>query len=338
MRRREVMTGLALTAVPALRARAEAPAAVALEDVLKRWDTDPHADLRGVVVHSSGALAAERYFHGETADSLHDMRSAGKSITSLLVGCALDRGLIHSVNDPLAKYLPEAKGSAVGSVALADLLTMRSGLAADDSVADSPGGEDNLDAAADPVEFLLDIKQAQPAGKTYIYNSLSAYAVGLALAAVAGKSEADFARDVLFGPMGITRFAWATDNAGHTKGQGNLSLSARDMAQIGQMVLDGGYFGERRIVSADWIASSLRPIVSIGAVDSYADTYGYFWFNKTLTVGGAPVLVHFASGNGGNKIYVVPSRAMVVAVTSSAYGHAYGQKRSQEILVGLLSV
>jgi CubicO group peptidase (beta-lactamase class C family) len=338
MRRRDVLTGLALAGLPVLSARGEAPAAAALENVLKRWDGDPHGDLRAVVVQSSGALAAERYFHGETADSLHDMRSAGKSITSLLVGCALDRGLIHNVADPLEKYLPTVKGSAVGSVALADLLTMRSGLMADDSVPDSPGSEDNLDAAADPVQFLLDVKQAGPAGKTYVYNSLCAYAVGLAIAAVAGKLEADFARDVLFGPMGISRFVWATDNAGHTKGQGNLSLSARDMAQIGQMVLDGGYFGERRIVAADWIESSLRPIVSIGAVDPYADSYGYFWFSKTHAVSGVPVLVHFASGNGGNKIYVVPSRAMVVAVTSSAYGHAYGQKRSQEILLALLGV
>ena len=326
---------------PGLRmpaAWAEAPAEAALEDVLRRWDADPHGDLRAVVVHSSGALAAERYFHGETPDSLHDIRSAGKSITSLLVGCALDRSLMRSVADPLERYLPVVKGSAAGSVALADLLSMRSGLAADDSMPDSAGSEDNLDAASDPVQFLLNVKQAGPAGKTYVYNSLCAYAVGLAIAAVAGKSEADFAKDVLFGPMGITRFAWATDNAEHTKGQGNLSLSARDMAQIGQMVLDGGYFSGRRIVAADWIASSLRPIAAIGAVDPYADTYGYYWFSKSFAVNGAPVLVHFASGNGGNKIYVVPSRSLVVAVTSSAYGHAYGQRRSQEILLALLEV
>ena len=338
MRRRDVVAGIAaIVGGVGAMSFARASASSDFAAVLARWDRDDHPDLKGVVVRVGGALIAERYFNGENPDALHDMRSAGKSITSLLVGVARDRGLIHRLADPVERYLPEARGSAIGDVSLADVLTMRSGLAANDSVPESPGNEDRLDEARDPLAFLFGVPRAVPPGSVYQYNSLTAYTAGLVVERAAQMPEQDFARSVLFTPLGIERFSWATDIAGHTKGQGNLSITARDMAKIGQMMLDGGQFGGERVVSAAWVAESLTPRVTIGSVDPYADAYGYFWYTKTLAVGQAKVKIHFASGNGGNKIYVVPSRHWVVAITSSAYNHGYGQRRSQDILLALLS-
>ena len=85
------------------------------------------------------------------------------------------------------------------------------------------------------------------------------------------------------------------------------------------------------------LAAMLAPHAAIGAVDRYADGYGYFWYTKTQQVQGKPVLVHFASGNGGNKIYVVPARDEVIVITSSAYGKGYGQLRSETILKAILA-
>jgi CubicO group peptidase (beta-lactamase class C family) len=339
IRRRDVVAGFAALA-GGVGAMAVAPAAASadLAAVLARWDRDDHRDLKGVVVRVGGRLVAERYFNGESPDALHDMRSAGKSITSLLVGAAIGRRLIHSLADPVERYLPEARGSAIGDVSLADVLTMRSGLAANDADSESPGNEDRLDEAPDPLVFLFSVPRAALPGSLYQYNSLTAYTAGLVVERVARMPEQDFARSVLFRPLGIDRFSWATDIAGHTKGQGNLSITARDMAKIGQMILDGGQFERNRVVSAAWIAESLTPRVTIASVDPYADGYGYFWYTKTLAVGRGTVKIHFASGNGGNKIYVVPSRHCVVAITSSAYNHGYGQRRSQDILLALLSV
>ncbi len=98
------------------------------------------------------------------------------------------------------------------------------------------------------------------------------------------------------------------------------------------MVLDKGMYQGRRIISAEWIQAALAPRVAIGDVDRYADHYGYFWYQKKY--GGT--VVHFASGNGGNKIYVIPSRNEVVIITSSAYGKGYGQRRSAAILQAIL--
>jgi len=114
-----------------------------------------------------GRVVAERYFNGETNKTLHDVRSAGKSITALLATIAVDRGLISSLADPVQTYWPEAAGSAIGDVRLDQVLTMRSGLAAFDGETPSPGDEDRLDEAADPVAFTLAVpRPIRPASTT----------------------------------------------------------------------------------------------------------------------------------------------------------------------------
>lgn len=336
MRRRTVLQGMLLLAGLGGRTwAAERPASI--DAVLGQWERDEHADLRAVVVTRAAEIVVERYFNGATASELHDIRSAGKSITSLLVGAALDRGLIRSLSDSVARYWPEARASAVGDVSLRDVLTMRSGLAAFDERADSPGNEDRLDQAEDPVAFALGVPRADRPGTVYRYNSLTAYIAGLVVEKAARQRLADFARAVLFEPLGIPRWEWAVDAAGHTKGQGNLSVTARDLAKIGQLVLDGGAHQDRRVLSAEWIRESLEPRVSIRASDPFADGYGYFWYQKTHEIAGQQTSVSFASGNGGNKIYVVPARKLVVAITSSAYGRGYGQQRSAAILTAVLA-
>lgn len=322
----------------ALSAAAPAPHIdPAFDKALAAFDQDEHPDLRGVVVLHNGRVVAERYYNGERANTLHDVRSAGKSVTALLVGIAIDRGKIHGPGDNVSTYWPEAKGSAIGNVAIRDVLTMRSGLAAFDEDPASPGNEDKLDVAPDPLIFLRSVPRADPPGSRYRYNSVTAYAAGVVVAKATGQSMADFARTSLFLPLGIRRWEWASDAAGYTKGQGNLSLTTRDFAKIGEMVRGEGLYQGRRIVSAGWIRDALAPKVSIAGSDPYAEGYGYFWYSKVQRINGAPIPVSFASGNGGNKIYVIPSRHMVVAITSSAYGHGYGQRRSEAILKAILA-
>lgn len=181
------------------------------------------------------------------------------------------------------------------------------------------------------------MSRADLPGATYRYSSLTAYTAGLVVAKATGRTMADFARATLFTPLGIRRWTWAADVAGYTKGQGNLALTVRDFATIGEMVRDGGVYHGHRIVSAAWIAQMLAPKVSISARDPYADGYGSFWYAKVQQIAGTFVPVSFASGNGGNKLYLIPSRHLVIAITSSAYGHGYGQRRSEAILKALLA-
>lgn len=308
----------------------------ALDAVLSRWDHEDPADLRGVVVLRDGAVVAERYYGGATATDLTDVRSAGKSVTGLLMQMAMERGVVAQTGARVADYWPEAAGAPVGAVPIADLLTMRSGLAAFDDDPASPGNEDRLDESADPARLILEVPAVEAPGLTYNYNSLTASVAGIVIARAAGRPMADVARDTLFSPLGVNHWRWDSDASGYTKGQGNLRLSVRDFAAIGEMVRGGGLYHGRRIVSAAAIDRLLTPQVRIGDEDIYADAYGSFWYLKTYEVNGEAIDVHFASGNGGNKLYVIPTRRMVVAITSTAYGRGYGQRRSEAILLAVL--
>ena len=314
-----------------------APAVTPIERALAAWDRDEHPDLRAVVVRRHGAIIAERYYNGERADGLHDVRSAGKTITALLVGIAIDRGAIAGAAVPVPTVLPGAARGALAGATLEDLLTMRSGLDADDQDAGSPGNEDRLDGAADPAQFAPAVRGRSRPGERYVYNSLTAYLVGLAVEHATGQHLDELAAQALFAPLGITAWRWQRDTAGHTKGQGNLALTARDFSKFGELVLHGGAYQGHRVVAARWIHDSVEPHVQIADVDPYADSYGYLWYNRRHRVNGRDVDVAFASGNGGNKIYVVPSDDLVVAITSSAYGQGYGQRRSQAILLAILA-
>jgi len=313
------------------------PEQSSLDAVLARWDHDEHLDLRAVVVRRNGAIIAERYYNGESAEALHDVRSAGKSVTALLAGIAIDRGLIDGPGARMSALLPVAAGSPLAAASFEDLLTMRSGLAANDTDDRSPGNEDKLDAAADPVGFAFSVPARSRPGERYVYNSLTAYLVGLTVEHAAGQPLDELAARALFAPLGITRWTWQRDVTGHTKGQGNLSLTARDFGKLGELVLHGGVYDGHRVISERWIHDCVSPHVQINDVDPYADGYGYLWYAKTQHLGARDIPVSFASGNGGNKIYVVPSYGLVVAITSSAYNRGYGQRRSQAILLAVLA-
>jgi len=94
--------------------------------------TDPHKDLKGIVILRHGKLVAEAYFNGDDANTLHDIRSAAKSITAALMGIAIDRGIIKSVDDSIADYLPGLPRDGKETITIHNLLNMRSGLDADD--------------------------------------------------------------------------------------------------------------------------------------------------------------------------------------------------------------
>lgn len=302
---------------------------------------DERRDLKGVFVSIDGGAVFEEYFNGDGPDTLHDMRSAGKSITSLAVGIAIDRGLIRGgVDAPLTTLLPEPSAPDKTRITLEDVLTMRSGLDADDENAESAGNEDRMDRAPDWLAFALRVPMKDLPGRTYTYASVNAFLAGAVVERATGGPLDVFATKNLFEPLGITKTEWRRGPDNRTAGQGNLRMRLRDMARIGEMVLHEGQItgsSARRVVSSAWIKRSLAGIVPIAARDPYADAYGYMWYVKQHTVQNRGVPVHFASGNGGNKIYVIPSHRMVVAITSSAYGRGYGQRRSQDILLRVLA-
>jgi CubicO group peptidase (beta-lactamase class C family) len=308
-----------------------------LQPILAALENDEYDDLHSVTVIQNGVLVAEQYYNDGDRQTLLDVRSAGKSVTSLLFGIAHDQRAIESLDDPVVKYWPDAEGSAIGPVRLADILTMRSGLAADGEDPESPGYEDKLDEADDPLAFALAVPGADAPGTRYRYNSLTAYIAGVVIVRATGEGLEDFARDNLFEPLKIERWDWQEDRAGYTKGQGNLFLTAPDFARIGEMVLNGGAYNGQQVVSSEWIEESLKPRFDISDSDPFASGYGYYWYHQVYPVNGRSIEVSFASGNGGNKIYVIPEFDLVVSIMSRACGQGRGQRRSEGILKAILA-
>jgi CubicO group peptidase (beta-lactamase class C family) len=310
----------------------------ALEAFLTSLQTEPHGDLKGIVILRHGKLVAESYFNGDDANTLHDIRSATKSITATLMGIAIDRGIVNSVDDSIATYLPDLPRDGKENIKIRDLLNMRSGLDANDDDPASPGNETRLDASTDWMKSVYEVPMKAPPGKQYLYVSINAFLAG-AIIENASRIELDrFAFQNLFSPLGIARYKWRHVPIHRTTGQGNLEITTRDEAALGQLFLEKGRYDHRQMVSSGWVEQCLANQVPISAVDPYADFYGYMWYTKTESVGGRSLLVHFASGNGGNKIYLVPSLNLVMAITSSAYNQHYGQERSHDILLQVLSL
>ena len=308
-----------------------------LESLYSEMAQEPHHDLKGIVIVRSGRLASERYFNGDSIDTLHDIRSATKSITSLLMGIAIQKGLVHSVNDSIALYVPGLPRDGKEKITIKDLLNMRSGLDANDEDLSTPGNEDNLDKSSDWVHTIYKVPMKGVPGSKYNYCSINAFLTGVIVENVSHMPLDEFARVNLFEPLGIQDYRWRQVPINRITGQGNLSITTRDLAAIGELVLNDGVVNGRRFLSHDWIARSLASQVAISDSDPYADFYGYMWYTKAEPIDGHNIGVHFASGNGGNKIYVVPSLHIVVAITSSAYNTNYGQRRSQDILWKILA-
>ena len=309
---------------------------VVLRSLYQDLSKDAHHDLKGIVILRDGHLISEQYFNGDSADTLHDIRSATKSITSILMGIAIKRGLVHSVDDSIAKYLPDMPRDGKQEITIRDLLNMRSGLDADDDDPVTPGNEAKLDESADWMKTVYAVPMKRKPGAKYVYCSINAFLLGAIIENVSKTSLDEFAGKNLFTPIGIAKYEWRHVPIGRTTGQGNLQITTRSEAALGELILKEGESSGRQIVDRDWVQKSIDSQIPISSSDPYADYYGYMWYTKTEPVAGHTVPVHFASGNGGNKIYVIPSRHMVIAITSSAYGHGYGQRRSQEILLKIL--
>src|SRR5271170_310136 len=135
--------------------------------------TDPHKDLKGIVVLRHEKLVAESYFNGDDTSTLHDIRSATKSITATLMGVAIQHRIINSIDDSIADYLPNLPRDGKEKITIRDLLDMRSGLDADEDDPASPGNETRLDESSDWIKSVYAVPMKATPGKTYNYVSIN---------------------------------------------------------------------------------------------------------------------------------------------------------------------
>ncbi len=315
-----------------------APASVGLDPAVlcaagPRFEAWKQADLHAVVVVRSGKLVYEHYFSGPDEqmgrpvpnavfdkDTLHDMRSVSKSITSLVLGIGIGRGWIGGIDRPVLPFFPEyAEFRSVEKdrISIRDLLTMSSGLAWNEMIpySDPSNSEERMSQAPDPYRFILEQPVNEPPGTVYNYSGGGAALIAAILHKATGRTLEELARDELFTPLGITEAKWYKLPNGDPRAASGARLRPRDMAKIGELVLNHGRWAERQIVPADYVDAAISP--QINGQGLYF--YGYqFWLGRSL-VAGHEIDWAAAVGLGGQRIFIVPSENMVVVVTAGLY-------------------
>ncbi|MDQ1833617.1 serine hydrolase domain-containing protein [Massilia scottii] len=307
------------TLVPA--AEVGMDAAVLADGVASLSDASSHG-MSSMLVTRRGKPVLEQYWNGYDKDTLHDLRSATKSITSLLMGVAIDQRLVGGVGDTLSSYLnplyPNAPAYRLG-LKLEDMLTMRSGLDCDDWTRSSPGNEENMYQQTDWVKFYVNLQAPNAPGSVTRYCTGNPMALGRVIAVASKKPIPAFANEFLFGPLNIQSARWAEfDNRNQTDTGGHIHMRPRDMVKLGQLALQKGQWNGKQLVSAAWMAESTRQHTQFTSLPN-RNGYGYFWWRSVETIKDVPYDVIFADGNGGQYIMIVPALDIVAVFTGENY-------------------
>lgn len=312
-----------------------------IENLIGLIRTSNHPDFRGMVVLKDGQLAIEEHFNTFWRASIMDIRSAGKSVTALLLGIALKEGLIADLDQPISSFFPTTQrmNPAYKDITLSHLLDMSSGIDADTDDPTTPGQAGQWIGLDDWKDYLLNVPTVSPPGNTWKYADINCVLIGLAIEEAAGMSLKAYAQKKLFEPLGIDQYYWYTNEAQQTGAAGNLYISTYDFAKIGQLVINQGRWNGIQLIDnrvLDDIMSSKR-YPEVNDWFPLADHYGMFWYKSTRKFGDRAFDYAFASGNGGNYLILVPDENMVIALTSSAYGPSHGHGRSYAIVEKILS-
>ena len=274
--------------------------------------------LYGLLVVKDGHLIAEKYFNEGSVDQKARIQSATKSVTSALVGIALDRGCLSSVGQKMLNSFPEVAGQITDprkeQITIREMLQMRAGYPWEET---HPALWEGLLSGHYPrlvEEFPL---TADP-GTRFQYSNLTSNWLGIIVDRACGKHLRAYAIENLFSPMGVEAGTWGTDWEGHNNGCGDLHLTARDMAKFGLLYLNDGEWEGTHILPADWVHDSLQTY-SEDAWDNigrFRDIgYGYQWWSARA----GDQQVNFAWGHGGQLIVLVDELDMVVVTTADPF-------------------
>jgi CubicO group peptidase (beta-lactamase class C family) len=312
-----------------------------------------NANVHAVVIARSGKLVFEQYFAGYDepwggspgryefdATTLHDLRSVTKSIVSLLFGIALDRKLIASLDEPVTKYFPEyTEVRALGwdRITLRHLLKMTSGLQWDENLPwNDKNDEWHLVNDSDPLRYVFQKPFAFPPDTIFTYNGGGTDLLGKVIEKASGTRIDVFANEVLFGPLGINDWQLKDYRNGKQATAAGLRLRPRDAAKIGQLILDKGAWNGRQVVSAEWIAESVKSRMQATNMFGGLFYYGYQWWIGRTLVDDQEIPWVAGQGLGGQRLVIVPQHELVVMVAQGLYQSGRQGQATLDILANFI--
>lgn len=289
-----------------------------LEDLIK----NDYPNIAGIAIAKNESLVYEKYFNGYTKHDVLHVASVTKSIISVLIGIAVEKGSIKTIEQKVLDFFPDytiKRGEkTIQNVTIKNLLTMTAPF----KYKSEPYTK--VYSSDDWVKAALDLLGGKRGIGEFKYSTVGINILSGILANATGQSVIDFSKENLFKPIGINApnntfiknkedylaflkdkyvTGWISDPKGVNTAGWGLTLTPRDMVRIGQLYLNDGVWNGNKILSSNWVKDSTSEKSRWGELP-----YGYLWW---IVDDG-----YAALGDGGNVIYINPKKEMVIAVAS----------------------
>lgn len=294
-------------------------------------------NIHSILLLKNGKLILEEYFNGYHRNLKHHVASVTKSVTSILIGIARDKGYEIDLDKKLIAYLPEYKdvlsSGAKSNINLMHLLTMRAGLEWDEF--SRKNFQHLYYESDDPIKYILEKKLVDAPGQRFCYSTGLSTVLGRILKNTTGYDVDRFAAEHLFTPLGISDYNWKRAHDGTVLTGSSLYLRPRDMAKLGYLFLKDGVWKGRKIVSKKWVRESIFPHVTYphDKGDLISGTgYGYQWWRGTSKIGDRHIEAFYAAGHGGQFSCVIPSLNTIIVITSQVDHNDAGDFRAYSII------
>ena len=301
-------------------------------------------EVHSLLIFKDDKLVVEEYFAGHDynwdqpkfrgeiiswdKNRIHNIMSDTKSVTSALVGIAIEKGFIKSEQESIFKYLPDYQQFENGGrekIRIEHLLTMTSGLEGNEWVS-SYRNLDNpiisLWLCDDPLHCILDRPMVAEPGTFFSYWGGNQILLGEIIKNASGMTFNEFAEKYLFEPLGITEYEWPLVNNGPPDAAGGLKISPRAMVKIGATFLNNGRWQGKQIISESWVRKSAVPYknnveIKVPGEKSWRHGYTYGWWTRSFE--DYDLDIYFAGGWGGQNIMIAPDENMVVVFTGGNF-------------------
>jgi CubicO group peptidase (beta-lactamase class C family) len=285
-------------------------------DRITSYVQDSGLEVNSVIVIRHGYIVYEKYFRAPwNKDRIHNIYSCTKSVMGSLVGIAVQQGKIKSLNDKMLHYFPNRTIQNLDerkkSITLLNLMTMKGGFDwAEWTYPYSDPRNPWIQAlrSNDTIQFVLDRPMATQSGTVWAYNGGYSQIFSAIVTDKTGMNTMEFAKKNLFSPLGITKFIWRTDRQGLYDAGGGLSMTPRDMAKYGYLIMNKGMWDGKQIIPADFVAESIKTQTTFNANSGYG--YESWW---TIPLDG----YYYAAGIRGQRIYVMEKQDMIVVTTGN---------------------